>query len=139
MPSSEQELRVVIDTNIFISGIFWKGKSYQILNLWRRDKFSIVISAETITELIRVLRDFKIKLSEDAIKELVTLILENAIMVYPQERLNIVKDESDNRFLEAAIAGNAKCVVTQDNQLLTLAEFRGIKILNPADFLETLA
>ena len=69
------------------------------------------------------------------IKEWIDLIVRNSIIVEPKEKIDIVKDDSkDNIFIETAVAGNADYIVTQDNHLLKLKEFGGIKILTPEEF-----
>ena len=128
-------MKAVLDTNIFISGIFWKGSSNKVIISWREGKFTLVTSLEAISEIIKVLKDFKIKLSDDLIKKWVDLIIRNSIIVEPQERISIVKDDpKDNIFIETAAAGNADYIVSQDNHLLKLKEFRGIKIITPEEF-----
>ncbi|MBI2672909.1 putative toxin-antitoxin system toxin component, PIN family [Candidatus Woesearchaeota archaeon] len=128
-------MRVVLDTNIFVSGIFWRGSSNKIIINWRKGKFTLVTSLETILEIIKVLKDFKIKLSDDIMREWVDLIVRNSIIVEPKEKLLIVKEDSkDNIFIETAVAGNVDYIVSQDNHLLKLKEFRGIKIVTPEEF-----
>ena len=128
-------MKVVLDTNIFISGIFWKGSSNRIITRWKEGKFTLVTSLEAVSEIIKVLKDFKIKLSDDMVKEWVDLIVRNSIIVEPKEKITIVKDDpKDNIFIETAVAGNVDYIVSQDNHLLKLREFRGIKIIMPEEF-----
>jgi putative PIN family toxin of toxin-antitoxin system len=56
MLSRESGKRIVLDTNIFISGIFWKGDSNKILQLWRDGKIHLVSSLETLDELYSVIK-----------------------------------------------------------------------------------
>jgi len=128
-------VKVVLDTNVFISGIFWRGSSNKVIMSWKEGKFTLVTSLEIISEIIKVLKDFKIKLSDDMIREWIDLIVRNSIIVEPKERINIVKDDpKDNIFIETAAAGNADYVISQDNHLLKLKEFKGIKIIAPEEF-----
>ena len=128
-------MKVVLDTNIFISGIFWKGGSNKVILNWKEGKFTLVTSLEAVSEIIKVLKDFKIKLSDEMIKEWVDLIVRNSINVEPKEKINIVKDDpKDNIFIETAVAGNANYIISQDNHLLKLKDFRGIKIITPEEF-----
>ncbi len=131
-------MRIIVDTNVFLSGIFWDGNfSSQIINLWRSRKADLISSYPIIEELIRNLRGFKIKMEEDKVQEWENIIIQNSILVDPIEEINIVKDDiNDNKFIEAAISGNADYIITQDNHLLKIKEFRGIKILTPKDFLD---
>jgi len=128
-------MKVVLDTNVFISGIFWKGASNKVILNWKEGKFTLITSLETILEIIKILKDFKTKLPDDLIKEWVDLIVRNSIIVGPKEKMTIVEDDpKDNIFIETAVAGNADYIVSQDNHLLKLKEFRGIKIITPEEF-----
>ena len=131
-------MKAVLDTNVFISGIFWEGNfCSQIISKWRTGEFELVSSKEIIEELVKTLRNFKISMPEDKIQEWINLIIKNAMIVESSEKLEIVKeDPSDNRFLEAAIAGNADWIITQDNHLLKLKEYEGIKIIKPEEALK---
>ena len=127
-------MKAVIDTNVFISGIFWKGESYNVLCSWRERKFDIIVSHEILLELIKVLRDFKIKMPEDNIRKWIELIVYNSLLVCPKERVNIIKeDPQDNKFIEAALEGG-DYIISQDKHLLRIKEFKGIKIITPKDF-----
>ena len=134
------KIRIVADTNIFISGIFWEGNfSSQVIDLWKGGKIELISSLPIVEEIIRNLRGFKIGMDEKNVKEWEQIILENAILVEPSKKLDIVKEDSDdNKFLEAAITGNAGYVITQDKHLLKIKEFQGIKIVKPEQFLEIL-
>ena len=128
-------MKVVLDTNIFISGIFWKGDSNKVILNWKEEKFTLVTSLEAVSEILKILKDFKIRLSDDIIKEWIDLIVKGSIIVEPKEKIAIVKDDlKDNIFIETAVAGNVDYIVSQDNHLLKLKEFRGIKIITPKEF-----
>ena len=128
-------MKVILDTNIFISGIFWKGSSNNAITNWKEGKFTLVTSLEAVSEIIKVLKDFKIKLSDDMIQEWVDLIVRNSIIIEPREKIEAVKDDpKDNIFIETAVAGNVDYIISQDNHLLKLKEFRGIKIITPEEF-----
>jgi len=129
-------MKVVLDTNIFISGIFWEGDSNKVILAWKDKKFTLVNSQEIIFELIKVLKDFKIRLPEEIINEWIKLISNNSEIVMIENDLNIiVEDLSDNKFIETALVGKADYIITQDNHLLKLKEFEGIRILTPKEFL----
>ena len=96
----------------------------------------MVASLETVAEIIKVLKDFKIVLPDNIVKEWIDLIIRTSIIVEPKERMDVVKEDlKDNIFIEAAVAGNADYIVTQDNHLLKLEEFKGIRIITPEKFL----
>ena len=69
------------------------------------------------------------------IKEWIDLIIRNSTIVKPKERISIVKDDpKDDIFIETAVAGNVDYIISQDNHLLKLKKFRGIKIITPEEF-----
>lgn len=133
-------MRVVLDTNVFISGIFWEGNfSSRIIDLWRNQKLNLVSSLPLIEELVKTLKTFKIQMPEEMIEDWEKRIIENAIIVEPTEKVGVVtEDPDDNKFLETAIAGDAKVIISQDKHLLKLKEYNGIKIIKPEDFLKML-
>ena len=132
-------LRVVLDTNVFISGIFWEGNyCSQIINAWKEKKIILVSSLEIIQELTDTLRDFKIDMDGELIREWRNTIIENSVMVAPIKILGVVKDDpKDNKFFEAAIAGNAQYLVSQDKKhVLKIPEYCGVKTIHPEEFVK---
>ncbi len=132
-------MRVVLDTNIFISGIHWTGSSEKILRTWMNNEFELVSSLPIIEGLVRILMSFKVPLEPDDISWWKTLILEKSILVIPTKKVSIVTDPDDNKFVEAALEGKAEYIVSQDKHLLVLKEYQGIKILHPNDFLKLIS
>ena len=129
-------MKVVLDTNIFISGIFWENNSSKIIDFWRQEKITLISSLPIIKELVKVLDDFKIRMPDEMIKQWKNVIIENAIIVYPKIKINLVKDDpDDNKFIEAAITGNAEYIISQDKHLLRIKKYKEIKILSPEQFL----
>lgn len=136
--------RAVLDTNVLVSGTFWSGSSFRILELADSGKFEIVLSPQIVEEYQRVVQSNEIieKTSDEqrmAALAAVQKLLLKAVVVKPNFRLEAVReDPADNRVLEAAVAGRATRVITQDWHLLKLREYQGIRILPPAEFLAEL-
>jgi putative PIN family toxin of toxin-antitoxin system len=134
-------MRIVLDANVFISAVISpRGNPAQILRLWEQEELELVISPPILEELERVIRYPRIQerydLAEEHVEQFLQLIGANAIMVKPSEELEVIeRDPSDNRYLECALAAGASYIVTGDNHLLDLEEYRGVVILNPAGFL----
>ena len=128
-------MKAVLDTNVFISGIHWTGVSGKIIDAWLDDRFELISSEEILQELARTLLNFKRPLPETDIINWISLIAAKAFIVAPTIDFKAVKtDPDDNKFVNAAVEGNAGYIVSQDNDLLSIKEFRGIKILSPQDF-----
>lgn len=129
-------MRVVLDTNVFISGIFWEGNfCSMIIQLWKNRKFDLVVSIPIVEELIKTLRTFKIQMDDEMIRGWQNIILENSILVEPEEIEDIfINDENDKKFIESAVSGKADFIVSQDKHLLDLKECQGIRIISPEEF-----
>ena len=79
------------------------------------------------------------KIAHDELNDFAALILSKAEFVLPEESIHVVEaDPSDNKFIEAAVAGQADYIVSGDNHLLDLKEYKGISIITPRAFLEPL-
>ena len=130
-------MRAILDTNVFVSGIFWEGNfCSQIIDKWRNKEFELVGSVEILDELVKTLKDFKIQMPDEMIEEWRNLIIENSIIVEPTTKLDVIKeDPDDNKFLEAGVTGKANFIISQDNHLLKLKEYQGIKIVSPEELL----
>lgn len=137
-------MRVVVDANVLVSALLSpQGIPSQLFQLWELRLFDILVSAESLEELARVLHYPKIRkrlhVSDAALDDYVRLLGEKTIRVEPQERVQAVTDDaSDNVYLEIALAGAAHCVVTGDRHLLQLEQYQGIFILTPTAFLDQL-
>lgn len=131
--------KVVLDTNIIISALGWKGKPNQVFDKIVKKEAELVISDKQFNELSKVLNYPKFQFTEEQKDRLKSLILEIATFVKPLEKIDTIKnDPDDNIHLEAAVAGNVKYIVTGDPDLLKLKEFRGIKIVTAKEFLDLL-
>jgi len=101
-------MRVVLDTNVFVSGIHWMGSSEKVLRAWINKEFELISSLPIIEELVRILMNFKVPLEPEDISWWESLMLEKSVIVVPTERINIVSDPDDNKFVEAALEGMAR-------------------------------
>ena len=133
--------KVVIDTNVLVSGTFWTGASYRVLSLIDKDEINLVISSQITKEYARIINSSEI-LDKTTINQKtrihsVNKLLQKAIIVEPKEHIDIIKeDKDDNKFIEAAISGFAGYIITNDKHILKLKEYKGIKILTSEDFLK---
>jgi putative PIN family toxin of toxin-antitoxin system len=128
-------MRVVFDTNVFISALLVPGgASDRAFALARRRRFSLCTSVPILTETANKLRD-KFHQADDDVKIALKVISRSADIVRPKRRLGVVQDEPDNRILECALEARAHLVVTGDRHLLALKMFEGIAIVRLRDFL----
>mgnify|MGYP001558988182 FL=1 len=128
---------VVLDTNIFISAVFWEGKPYVLVKKAINQGIIVFISNYIIDEIRKVLvRDFNLEKQE--IDDIVNAVLYFTHLIEPKESVTVIKDDpKDDKILDCALACNADFIVSQDNHLLNLKSFRNIKIASPEEFLNT--
>ncbi len=134
-------MKIVLDNNVFISGIFWKGFPNQIIKLAEERKIEIIITQEIIDELFGVLKRKKFRplFLEAKIEhnEVFEKILELVTTYSATDKIEIIKeDPDDNKFLSCAMAGGASFIVSGDKHLLNLKSFQGIPILTPRQFID---
>jgi putative PIN family toxin of toxin-antitoxin system len=133
-------MRVVADTNVVVSMLFWGAALKQLFEFVNERRVELVFSPATIDELVRVIQYPKIR--DEAkrlavpVEALVDRLIAASVIVYPHERLNVVKDDpTDNQILEAAVESEARFVISGDKHLLKLTQFRGIAIVTPREFI----
>lgn len=130
--------RVVLDTNVLVSAFGWEGIPHKIFESAVEGELELIVSYDQLSELRRVLEYPKFGFTENQRQRFIMIVLEVATIAEPMEKIDIVKDDpDDNIILECAVAGNAHYIVTGDRHLLGLKEFRGIRILNPREFIES--
>jgi putative PIN family toxin of toxin-antitoxin system len=137
-------LRAVIDTNVLISG-FISRESYpaKLVDGWVEKRFEPVVSEEIIREYREVFaRDRFSALGsvEERLKLLGTLLsFEHVVLVNPQERIcMVIDDPRDDIFLECAAAGECEFIISGDQHLLKLKQYKNIKVITAKEFIELL-
>ncbi|MBI1299608.1 putative toxin-antitoxin system toxin component, PIN family [bacterium] len=135
-------MKVVLDTNLLISAFITpNGEPAQVVKLLHAEAFYLLLSEDVFTELERAIQYLKLRklyrYTDEQIEEFLEGIRRVALWVEGTERLVVVQtDESDNRFIELAVAGNARYLMTGDKRhLLKMRRYRPIDIVSPTEFL----
>jgi putative PIN family toxin of toxin-antitoxin system len=138
-------LKVVLDTNIFVSSLLVKvGLPAQILNAWRERKFILAVSPSIIAEIHATLSYTHIRrkyeVSKEEIEKLITLLEQDSLLVHSNTKIidTIAKDPSDDKVLACATEAKADLIVSGDQHLLDLGTYQGIPILTARQFIERL-
>jgi putative PIN family toxin of toxin-antitoxin system len=126
-------ISVVPDTNILISSIFWRGKPYEVIKGGIEGKYILVTSSEILEELADRLKN-KFGFPDCDILLFMDIIFAHFHIVSKISTFSVSTDPKDNKIVETAFDGKADCIVTGDNHLLVLKEFKGIKILSADEF-----
>jgi putative PIN family toxin of toxin-antitoxin system len=129
--------RVVIDTNVLISGLFSTTSTPAKAVEKAVTKAQLVATLETLRELIEKFHSPKFgryvrRERRDALLERVASLVE---IIDVLQSIRASRDPKDDKFVEAAVNGRADVIVTGDKDLLDLNPFRGIAIVTPADYL----
>jgi uncharacterized protein len=129
--------RVVLDTNILVSSLGWRGAPHEIVSLCLDHRFQLLLSPALLEELQRVLLYPKFEFSIHEVFNYMALLTEAAELIQPDIHLVVIEDDpSDNRVLECALAGHADVIVSGDRHLLALEKFEAIPILRAQAFLD---
>ena len=129
--------RVVLDTNVIVSGILFGGVPERILESVYARAVAAVTSPALTEELLRTLRQ-KFSFGDEAFAVVQKKMSRAFTVVIPQEQLHVLADEADNRVLEAAVEGACELIVTGDKQFLDIGMFGDISIVSPRAFCELL-
>ena len=130
-------MNVILDTNVFISGIFWSGPPYKILKAWQHRKLGLVVSQDIIDEYDRVSKALSKQYPNIDLSPFIGLLAINSKM-YAPSKLNeqISRDLDDDKFIACALAANVKYIISGDQDLLTISDYQGISIIKPGVFVK---
>ncbi len=138
-------LRVVLDTNIFVSSLLVKaGVPAQVVDAWRARRYVLVVSPAIIAEARATLPYPRIRrkysLSDEDVAQLVKLLEQDAFVVPGESDVRgaIPADPADEKILACALDGRADIIVSGNLHLLDIGAYRGIPILTARQFLDQL-
>ena len=129
-------MRVVVDTNVFVSAVFFGGVPGRILEAWRDGSVSLVVSPTILDEYRRVGRELATDHKDIDLGPLLGLLAAEALMVEPPDLAAPVCTDPADKFLACALAGRARLVVSGDKALRAVSGWRGIDVLSPRVFVD---
>jgi uncharacterized protein len=135
-------MRIVIDTVVLVRGLI-NPKSYcGRLVFDHFDEYKLVVSSETIAEYLSVIQrpELQRKYRESSTRSIDVVVdkIASATIVEPVDVPRVCRDPSDDKFLAAALVGNAEFIVSEDRDLLDLGSHEGIEICTVEAFLRQL-
>jgi len=130
-------LKVVLDTNVLVSGIFFSGPPAEILNAWHKGHVQFALTSEIIDEYFRVADILYSKFAGVEISPILTLIITHSeiIQTSPLSR-QVCEDPDDDKFLACALGSESEIIVSGDKHLLKMSGYRGMTIITPRAFVE---
>jgi putative PIN family toxin of toxin-antitoxin system len=128
-------MKVVLDTNVFVSGVFFTGPPFKILDAWRKKRVQLVLSPEIFDEYQRVGEALGKKFPGVELESALALLAAHAeFMEAPALPQPVCEDPDDDKFLACAKAAKCRYVVSGDKHLLNVSGYEGIQVLRPAEF-----
>ncbi len=130
-------MKIVLDTNVFISGIFFGGPPSQILQSWRKSQIKIVLTEQILEEYQRIGEELSAKYPSINIEPIIELFTIFGEFVETKGIIEtICEDPDDNKFVERAIACQSKLIVSGDKHLLKISGYKEIEVLKPRQFVD---
>lgn len=128
-------MRIVVDTNVFVSGIFWKGTPSLVIDAWLNDQVYLAVNTQIIDEYNRVLSELGAKRPGTDVSRVMNIfpakmeLCTDTVLPNP-----VCEDPDDDKFIACAIEAHSKIIVSGDKKLLAVSDYHGIEILKPAAF-----
>ena len=130
-------MRVVLDTNVLISGLFWRGTPYRIFSAWRDGRFVLTLTSEILAEYVDVAQRLADGFPGVDIFPLLELVAVTAEMHEPVTLPGpVCSDPADDKFVACALTTGG-LLVSGDKHLLAAKGYQGVEVLTPADFART--
>lgn len=132
-------MRVVLDTNVFVSAVFFGGPPGKVLAAWRDGVIEVVVSREIVQEYVKVGERLSERFPGVDLGPALDLVAAVAELVAaPPLPSAVCRDPDDDKFLACAMAANARYIVSGDRDLLAVSPYRGVTVVRPRDFIERL-
>jgi uncharacterized protein len=135
-------MKVVLDCNVIVSGFpAWRGVPATILTAWADGRFDLVMSEHILARAISAWSDpyYRRRYAEREVQETAQILRSQTIMAIPAEGVHgVAPNDEDDVVLATAIAGGVDYLVTGDHPFRKVAEYQGVIILTPREFLTLL-
>jgi putative PIN family toxin of toxin-antitoxin system len=131
-------MKVVVDTNVLISGVFFGGMPSRVLEAWREGKYHLVVTPEILEEYRRVGEELATRFEGVSLAPFLALLVMNAEIVEPPGLPEqISRDNDDDKFIACALAAECEYIVSGDKDLLEVSGYQDVNIVTPREFLDS--
>lgn len=132
-------MRVVVDTSVFLPGVFFDGPPRDVMEAWRTGRIEMVVSREIVQEYLRVGERLSARFPDAGLEEALDTIAARAVLVSaPPLPEPVCEDSDDDKFLACAVAAGATYVVSADRALLATSPYRNVMVIRSRDLLDIL-
>jgi putative PIN family toxin of toxin-antitoxin system len=130
-------MKIVIDSNVFISSFFWGGHPREVFERIINGLDELYITDEIIKEISSVMNSSKFDTNINEIEDYIKIIEKYSKKIISKNiPESISRDKDDDKILQCGLDGNVDFIVTGDKDLLVLREYKTMKIIKPKDYLE---
>ena len=130
-------MKIVLDTNVLVSGILFSGPPHHILRAWSQGRLQLALTSEILEEYRRVAIELQDEYPTIDIAAALELVVVGSELFDPVPMVGgVCSDPDDDKFLACAIASGAHVVVSGDRHLLEVSGYRGITVMKPRAFVE---
>jgi putative PIN family toxin of toxin-antitoxin system len=130
-------MRIVLDTNVLMSGIFFGGAPGKILRAWQAGQIALAASPEIVEEYVATADVLSARYVSVHPEPILSLIVKNSeLWKSPALTGQVCSDPDDDKFLACALASDAACIVSGDKALRRVSGYRGIVVVSPRQFVD---
>jgi putative PIN family toxin of toxin-antitoxin system len=130
-------MRIVLDTNVLMSGIFFGGGPGKILGAWQAGQIELAASPEIVEEYVATAEVLSARYASLTLEPILALIVKNSkLWQSPALTEEVCSDRDDDKFLACALASDTKYIVSGDKALRRVSGYRDIIIVNPRQFVD---
>ncbi|MBR0151823.1 MAG: putative toxin-antitoxin system toxin component, PIN family [Synergistaceae bacterium] len=130
-------MKIVIDTNVVISGVFFGGRPGMILEAVADGRLNACASPEILAEYYEIILEMNKRGQGHFNRNILVPFVSEMEIIKPCSSISICRDPDDNKFIECAFDAKALYIVSGDKDLLDICEYKGIQIVTAGDFCNT--
>lgn len=127
-------MKIVVDTNVIISGVFFGGAPMQILSAIVSSKVTACATTEIVDEYLEIVDEMVSRKQGTINRDILSPLIRSLEMIEPQTHVEVSRDPDDDKFLGCAKDAKAVYIVSGDKDLLVLERFENIEIVTARDF-----
>lgn len=127
-------MKIVVDTNVMISGIFFGGFPRQVVEAVVDSKIVACANQEILDEYVRVVEEMIARKQGTLRDDALTILMSKLDLVQPESHVEVCRDPDDDKFIACALDARALYIVSGDQDLLVIGEYNGIRVITAAEF-----
>jgi uncharacterized protein len=133
------KVRIVVDTNVYVSGLLWIGLPHDLLSAAETGHLTLVTTPAILEEIREVLARPKfaarMRTLTTSVDELLESLLGSVQIIQEPKVVRVVRsDPDDDKFIACAVAARVRWLISGDTHLLSLRRYKSIRIVTPQQF-----